>query len=356
MLDGNAGQAPGSPAYVNVKGMMLGNAWTNPELDTLGVMEHWYSHSHISTSTYNAVIASCNFTSGEGPVRLLSSVARSLYGDAATDAAHIGGSSRKRLHDAACDAASDAANFEAGLNRGATTPVDIYMLFDDRPTFDYTCELDSRPVGQGEQLLRTIAGLPSRREQGVKNARRLMSHKDGDNNNGFPFEDSCIDDHVHVYLNRPDVQAALHVRSDAKTWYMCTSSSELKYTDADVFASLLDTHREIIATGLIRTMIFSGDVDGIVPTAGSRNWIESLGMAPLSVWSPWYATSADHFGRQLGGMYVQYDQGKGQTFTFASIRGAGHMTSYTQPGRSLALFDAFVHNRLPASEAFRAHA
>ena len=179
ILKGNAGKAQGAPGYINLEGMAIGNAWTDPTLDTLGVMQHWLGHSHISTATYNAVLANCNFTSGDGPV--LAAAGRAMFGSL--------GAARSPVRTRACDDASDDANFEAGLNRGAATPVDIYDMFDDRPTFDYTCgAAASRPMGQGETLLRLIAGVP----RGATPRRSLQAvHADGDNNNGFPKQNSC---------------------------------------------------------------------------------------------------------------------------------------------------------------------
>ena len=132
-------------------------------------------------------------------------------------------------------------------------------------------------------------------------------------------------------MNSPATRAALHVRADAPYWTMCTNA--IDYARGDVFNSIIQTHKEIIASGQVRTLILSGDVDGIVPTAGSRNWVASLGLKSVVAWQPWLATPSDHFGTQVGGYFRTYDQGNGQKFSLASIRGAGHMASYTQPGR-----------------------
>ena len=46
---------------------------------------------------------------------------------------------------------------------------------------------------------------------------------------------------------------------------------------------------------------------------------------------------------QIGG-YVQQYKGR---FTFASVRGAGHMVPSSQPVRGLALLDSFLKGMLP---------
>lgn len=46
-------------------------------------------------------------------------------------------------------------------------------------------------------------------------------------------------------------------------------------------------------------LIFSGDVDGIVPVIGTRRWVASLQLPVVKEWRPWYShtgelcTSAD---------------------------------------------------------------
>jgi len=46
---------------------------------------------------------------------------------------------------------------------------------------------------------------------------------------------------------------------------------------------------------------------------------------------------------QIGGYVQQYKGG----FTFASVRGAGHMVPSSQPVRGLALLDSFLKGMLP---------
>lgn len=41
----------------------------------------------------------------------------------------------------------------------------------------------------------------------------------------------------------------------------------------------------------IKIVVYSGDVDGIVPVLGSRRWIESLKLPITHAWRPWYSSS-----------------------------------------------------------------
>lgn len=78
-------------------------------------------------------------------------------------------------------------------------------------------------------------------------------------------------------------------------------------------------------------LVYSGDIDAIVPVTGSRRWIESLQLPVRRPWHQW------HVDGQVAGFEVQYEG-----LTFATVRGAGHMVPYTQPGRAAALFRRFL--------------
>ena len=173
-----------------------------------------------------------------------------------------------------------------------------------------------------------------------RRARALRAvHADGDDASGFPLEDACIDDAVESYLNTPAVRAALNVRPDAPYWTDCTNA--ISYSYADLLSSMVPVHKELLASRQLRVLIYSGDVDGIVPTSGSRAWVESLGLAQTASWHPWYSTGGDHFGTQVGGYAVEYEGG----FSFATVRGAGHMVPAHQGQRGLDLFKAFLNKQ-----------
>ncbi|RWR80100.1 Peptidase S10 [Cinnamomum micranthum f. kanehirae] len=124
--------------------------------------------------------------------------------------------------------------------------------------------------------------------------------------------DVCVEDETVNYLNRKDVQNALHARliGDNK-WTVCSS----------------------------------GDQDSVIPLTGSRKLVHSLAVTlglnttvPYRVWFE---------GKQVGGWTQVY----GNILSFATIRGASHEAPFSQPERSLVLFKAFLE-RMPLPEAF----
>jgi serine carboxypeptidase-like clade 2 len=273
----------------------------------------------ISSSTFETMKATCNF-SDVGPIK-------------------AAGRAHSRLQDGVfalksppplddCDVACDRAMGEMG-------PVNIYQLFAD------VCPNSATTRSNAAQLARKLAGVAAPQDAGaatsvqganslaarsVARAREVVAFwagkqapSDGSSDgsgSGFPAESPCVDDFVNAYLNRPDVRQALHVRSDAGPWSVCTD--EIDYSVDDVLSSMLPLYPRLIAAGL-RVWVFSGDVDGIVPTSGSRAWVEGLRLKELEHWRPWLVPDGA-LGPQVGGYVVGY-----QGLTFATVRGAGHM-------------------------------
>jgi len=68
------------------------------------------------------------------------------------------------------------------------------------------------------------------------------------------------------------------------------------------------------AAGTLRLLVYSGDIDGIVPVTGSRRWVaDSLGLVVSQPWRPWTSGPSAQGGR--------WWQGVGFNTTF--LQGAG---------------------------------
>ena len=77
-----------------------------------------------------------------------------------------------------------------------------------------------------------------------------------------------------------------------------------------VYEQLLDVQPPL------RMLVYSGDVDGIVPITGTRAWLAQL-FTPSEIVTPWHPWLLN---KQTGGWAQEY-----QGLTFASVRNAGHM-------------------------------
>ncbi|KAF7127964.1 hypothetical protein RHSIM_Rhsim11G0168300 [Rhododendron simsii] len=111
--------------------------------------------------------------------------------------------------------------------------------------------------------------------------------------------DPCEGNYVRTYLNLPQVQEALHANRTKLpyAWEAC-----------------------------------SGDMDAVVPVSSTRYSIGALNLTAIKPWRPWL----DDVG-EVGGHKVVYDG-----LTFATVRGAGHQATQSEPLRALSLFKYFL--------------
>ncbi|WCJ36339.1 serine carboxypeptidase-like 45 [Euphorbia peplus] len=146
--------------------------------------------------------------------------------------------------------------------------------------------------------------------------------------------DVCLDDKTTNYLNRKDVQKAMHARLvGVDKWEVC--SNILDYELLDLEIPTISIVGSLIKAG-IPVLVYSGDQDSVVPLIGSRTLIHKLARElELNTTEPYRAWFA---GKQVGGWTQVY----GNILTFATIRGAAHEVPYSQPERSLILFKSFL--------------
>ncbi|XP_034681309.1 serine carboxypeptidase-like 45 [Vitis riparia] len=155
--------------------------------------------------------------------------------------------------------------------------------------------------------------------------------------------DVCVEDETESYLNRRDVQKALHARLvGVNKWSVC--SNILDYELLDLEIPTISIVGKLIKAG-IPVLVYSGDQDSVIPLTGSRTLVhglaEELGLNTTVPYRVWFE------GKQVGGWTQVY----GNILSFATIRGASHEAPFSQPERSLVLFRAFLGGR-PLPQAF----
>jgi len=139
------------------------------------------------------------------------------------------------------------------------------------------------------------------------------------------------------YLNQKNVQTAIHAQS--MTWSDC--SNKVDYSRDDLLTSMIPVYQWLLTNSNIRMMVYSGDVDGIVPVTGTRKWLAYMNMTISENWRPWMDSES-----QVGGWLEGYKYGSNPNgLLFATVRDAGHMVPWVQPGRSLDLFSRFLFNQ-----------
>ncbi|CAN1257736.1 Serine carboxypeptidase-like 45 [Linum perenne] len=147
----------------------------------------------------------------------------------------------------------------------------------------------------------------------------------------------CIQDQTEQYLNRKDVQQAMHAKLVGLTsWSFCSKVIDYDYDNLEI--PTIGVVGSLASSG-IQVLIYSGDQDSVIPFTGTRTLVNSLAeemrLNTTLSYRPWF--DAD---KQVGGWTQVYGEKKQLTFT--TIRGASHLAPFSSPKRSFTLFAAFL--------------
>lgn len=74
--------------------------------------------------------------------------------------------------------------------------------------------------------------------------------------------------------------------SSQLSWSEC--SSVVDYSREDLLASVIPLYQQFFQEKKIRILVYSGDVDGVVPHTGTEEWLARLGLTvdkPFEAWS-----------------------------------------------------------------------
>eukprot|EP00928_Gymnodinium_smaydae_P083175 TRINITY_DN66423_c0_g1_i1.p1 TRINITY_DN66423_c0_g1~~TRINITY_DN66423_c0_g1_i1.p1 ORF type:complete len:518 (-),score=31.33 TRINITY_DN66423_c0_g1_i1:218-1771(-) len=142
---------------------------------------------------------------------------------------------------------------------------------------------------------------------------------------------------LHDFLNRRDVQDALHIQHAplGGEWIDCTSDPRWNYNISNV--NILKTYYEPLFAALppskFSVLIFSGDEDiATVPHATTQRCLAELPpMNQTQAWTPYR-----HNGIVIG-YWEAYER-----YTFATVKGAGHTVAQYQPLAGYQLFSRWL--------------
>jgi len=131
------------------------------------------------------------------------------------------------------------------------------------------------------------------------------------------------------YFNRIDVRQALHIPMHIQPWDLCTD--EIIYNIEPEGSQFIYE----ALYGKYKILHYSGDIDGAVPTKGTKNWIKTMNWTQTDMWTPWF------YNGQIGGYFEEYEG----LFTFASVHGAGHMVPEDKPEEAYHLIFNWMFDR-----------
>jgi hypothetical protein len=132
------------------------------------------------------------------------------------------------------------------------------------------------------------------------------------------------------YLNRADVRAALHIPLAVQAWNGCQPDDSIFFYPFSYEASIWIY--TILRKYNYTMMHYSGDTDGVVPTLGTRRWIESLNWPVTQEWQPWTTDG------QVSGYVQQHGN-----FFFTTIHGVGHMAPQWKKKDVHNMIVKFIH-------------
>ncbi|KAL2320637.1 hypothetical protein Fmac_029606 [Flemingia macrophylla] len=149
--------------------------------------------------------------------------------------------------------------------------------------------------------------------------------------------DVCIGDKVTAYLNRKEVQEALHGSLvGVANWSTCSDVLHYDYQNLEI--PTIPILGSLVKSG-IRVLVYSGDQDSVIPLISSRSLVNGLakeiGVNTTVAYRAWFE------GKQVAGWTQVY----GDILSYATIRGASHEAPFSQPQRSLVLFTAFLEGK-----------
>jgi carboxypeptidase C (cathepsin A) len=93
-----------------------------------------------------------------------------------------------------------------------------------------------------------------------------------------------------------------------------------------------------VLRGHIKMMHYSGDTDGVIPTYGTKRWIEGLRWPVMQPWSQWKLKDTVN-GDQVAGFQQRYDG-----LDFVTIKGAGHMAPQWKRKEVASMIGAWIHD------------
>jgi len=152
----------------------------------------------------------------------------------------------------------------------------------------------------------------------------------------FPTNyEPCEDEYTSKYLNRYDVQQAIHAQTpNGGTWDVCSNSVNAGWPDEDVSAPMMPYYDFLVQQGL-DVMIYSGDDDSVCSTSGTQQFLWDMGWTydKDSYWQEWDTNGV------VSGFETTFTNG----FIFKTVHGAGHMVPSTRPEQALDLLMDFLN-------------
>jgi hypothetical protein len=309
------GNNNGGNPQVNLKGVFVGNPYTNPNENSRGTYDTYYGKQLVSYPTWQEWYKSCD-DGDKTNVECISSEVQ-LSTEVGEDVDPYA------LNYPDCNALNFNEQFwflKHVVRDTLKRPLPPYW---EKLTKKYDSMMDDMGWNVNKDM---------------NKFRRLQPISNPDGIFPLPGYDACSQNYATQYLNRKDVQSAIH--ANYTIWTDC-GGVDYNYTDSE--NDMATIWQWLILNSDLHMMVISGDDDSVCGTIGTQSWIWNLGYdADNSGWYSWT------YNDQVAGYFVNFDTssaGSGAQFQFGTVHSAGHMIPWTQPGRSLQAFRNYLANK-----------
>lgn len=281
---------PEKDAPINLKGFMVGNPLTDPVENTIGAIDSFWGHSLLPRELYSEWSSRCRSQSNNPEV---------LFGDRCMQLQSqmwffVQGLNPYALDYPVCTDAT--SGFSSPGQRGAPFPPSKETILAQGRNQRYHLLSLTMPAFIGGP-----AGLE----------RESMSR-----NGATPQYEPCQDAFSTAYLNRKDVQKAIHAKEGTR-WADCSTTVSYNFNRNDRLAFVQDTYTYLTKRDLgLRILIFSGADDSVCATQGTLFWVQNMKW-PIESNQDWTSWGVDG---QVAGFLQGYQNG----VTIATVMGAGH--------------------------------
>ena len=185
-------------------------------------------------------------------------------------------------------------------------------------------------------------------------ARTLIAKKFSDSESGIAYLDDyepCAENYLTTYLNRPDVQEAIHANVGTE-WDVCSDPVWYQWDLESFYERQMQYYTELLHGEYdLNMLVFSGDDDSVCATTGTQFWIYDLGVEVNEDhwWDNW------HVDGQTAGYFAQFELDTSSSFVFATVHGAGHEVPAYKPKEAYDLWERFLTQNWDVGENRRSH-
>ncbi|KAI9112125.1 hypothetical protein K1719_016648 [Acacia pycnantha] len=135
---------------------------------------------------------------------------------------------------------------------------------------------------------------------------------------------------INYWANYDRVPEAVHIRKGGVgRWQRCNKENYVE----DIPSSF-EYHANLSKKGY-RSLIYSGDHDLAIPYFATQEWIRALNYSIIDEWRPWL----------VKGQVAGYTRTYANQMTFATVKGAGHLTPEYKQEESFVMFSRWISKK-----------